>query len=178
MQDFSEKIWKIREKRCTFVILHTIMEKGKENIERLLRRFCEAKDGLRIRRLYATMRTVDLAREMGLTAKQIENYVYRHNTERWARKKPFIRSQINRENARKRWKKWKNIRLKCEYFLSSGTFPVLCRQNLPQRRETSKSAETGSPPQAENFKISWNRLAPSGGNPNWVHPIGEPSAPD
>ena len=59
------------------------------------RRFCEATDGPVIRRWYARMRTADLARKMGLTVKQIENYVYRWNWEPWARKLPSVLSRMN-----------------------------------------------------------------------------------
>ena len=123
------------------------MEKDKENIKRLQRKFCEAKDGPRIRRLYATMRTAELAEKLGLTVKQITNYVFRHNDERWARKIPSVRSQINRENAKKRWEKGKNIRLKCEYFLSSERFPVLCRQNrIKSVTNAVRGKQTPCPP--------------------------------
>ena len=77
------------------------MKDCRVNDERPQRRFCEAKDGPVVRRLYASMRTAELARIMGLTVKQIENYVYRHNEEPWARKKPSVLSQINSENGKK-----------------------------------------------------------------------------
>ena len=64
------------------------------------RRFREAVDGPVIRRRYAYERTEDLARDMGLTVKQIENYVYRHNTERWARKSQSLLAKTNSENGR------------------------------------------------------------------------------
>ena len=64
------------------------------------RRFCAAIDGPVIRRRYAYERTEDLARDMGLTVKQIENYVYRHNTERWARKSQSLLAKTNSENGR------------------------------------------------------------------------------
>jgi len=64
------------------------------------RRFRAAIDGPVIRRRYAYERTEDLARDMGLTVKQIENYVYRHNTERWARKSQSLLAKTNSENGR------------------------------------------------------------------------------
>ena len=64
------------------------------------RRFRAAVDGPVIRRRYAYERTEDLARDMGLTVKQIENYVYRHNTERWARKSLSLLAKTNSENGR------------------------------------------------------------------------------
>jgi hypothetical protein len=56
----------------------------------------EAVDGPLIRRWYARMPTAELARQTGLTVKQITNYVYRHNTEPWARK---LRSVVSAENS-------------------------------------------------------------------------------
>jgi len=47
------------------------------------------------------MRTVELAEMLGLTVKQIENYVYRHNTKRWARKQASVLSQENSEKGKK-----------------------------------------------------------------------------
>ena len=65
------------------------------------RRLRAAMDGPVIRRRYAYERTEDLARRMGLTVRQIENYVYRHNTERWARKLAVLRSAENSEKGKK-----------------------------------------------------------------------------
>ena len=65
------------------------------------RRFCEAVDGPIIRRLYAKMLTSELAKLMGLTVKQIENYVYRHNLSSWARKLPAILSALNSKKGKK-----------------------------------------------------------------------------
>jgi hypothetical protein len=64
------------------------------------RRLREAVDGPVIRRRYAYERTEDLARRMGLTVRQIENFVYRHNTERWARKSLSLLAKTNSENGR------------------------------------------------------------------------------
>ena len=87
-----------------------IMKNSKMHYEKAQRRFCEATDGLVIKKWYATMQTTDLARKMGLTAKQIENYVYRHNTERWAKKKSSYLSKINSEIVKKRWAREKESR--------------------------------------------------------------------
>ena len=78
-----------------------IMKNSKRDYEKPKRRFCEATDGPVIQKWYATMRTVELAEMLGLTVKQIENYVYRHNTERWARKQASVLSQENSEKGKK-----------------------------------------------------------------------------
>lgn len=65
------------------------------------RRFHEATDGPVIRKWYARMRTADLARRMGLTVRQITNYVYRQNLEPWARKLASVLSKENSENGRR-----------------------------------------------------------------------------
>ena len=75
-------------------------EKNEDGHGRRGRRFRAAIDGPVIRRRYAYERTEDLARDMGLTVKQIENYVYRHNTERWARKSQSLLAKTNSENGR------------------------------------------------------------------------------
>ncbi len=64
------------------------------------RRFREAVDGPEIMRRYAYERTEDIAKDIGLTLRQIENFVYRHNTERWARKLPVVLAKMNSENGR------------------------------------------------------------------------------
>ena len=84
------------------------MQKEIRNCEKPKRRFCAATDGPIIRKWYATMPTAELAEMLGLTVKQIENYVYRHNTERWAKKKTSFLSQVNSENVKKRWAKEEN----------------------------------------------------------------------
>ena len=68
---------------------------------RLVRRFREAVDGPIIRRLYAKMPTSELAQRLGLTVRQIENYVYRHNLSSWARKLPAILSAMNSKKGKK-----------------------------------------------------------------------------
>ena len=51
--------------------------------------------------LYATMPTAQLARQLGLTPKQIANFIYRNNTEPWARKDPAVLSAENRANGKR-----------------------------------------------------------------------------
>lgn len=65
------------------------------------RRFRESVDGPEIMRLYATMPTAELAERLGLTVRQIKNYVYRHNLEDWARKDAAMLSRINGEKGKK-----------------------------------------------------------------------------
>ena len=75
-------------------------EKNEDGHGRRGRRLREAVDGPVIRRRYAYERTEELARDMGLTVRQIENFVYRHNTERWARKSLSLLAKTNSENGR------------------------------------------------------------------------------
>ncbi len=76
--------------------------KNKQNEQqRPGRRFSEAVDGPIVRRLYAKMQTAKLARLMGLTVRQIENYVYRHNLSSWARKLPTLLSAFNSKKGKK-----------------------------------------------------------------------------
>ena len=65
------------------------------------RRFREAVDGPEIMRHYATMGTAELAERLGLSVKQIKNYVYRQNLGRWARKDAGYLSRINSEKGKK-----------------------------------------------------------------------------
>ena len=65
------------------------------------RRFREAVDGPAIMRHYATMGTAELAERLGLSVKQIKNYVYRQNLGRWARKDADYLSRINSEKGKK-----------------------------------------------------------------------------
>ena len=65
------------------------------------RRLRKAVDGSEIEKRYAMTPTAELARDMGLTVKQIENYVYRENPELWARKDAATLSRINSANGRK-----------------------------------------------------------------------------
>ena len=73
----------------------------KEEEKRARRRFCEAVDGPEIRRRYAHEPTEDIARDMGLTVRQLMNYVYRNNMERWARKDPSLLSRENSKNGKR-----------------------------------------------------------------------------
>ena len=77
------------------------MENRKNEDERPRRRFRKAVDGEIIRRLYATMTTAELAQLLGLTEKQVKNYVYRENVEQWARKDAATLAQINSANGKK-----------------------------------------------------------------------------
>ncbi len=65
------------------------------------RRFRKAVDGPMIMKLYAKMQTAKLARLMGLTVRQIENYVYRHNLFSWARKLPAVLAAMNSKKGKK-----------------------------------------------------------------------------
>ena len=65
------------------------------------RRFREAVDGPMVMKYYAVMPTAELAERMGLTVKQIENYVYNHNDEPWARKDAALLSAQNSVKGRK-----------------------------------------------------------------------------
>ena len=76
------------------------MKKGQSEGPQKDRRFREKLDGPVIRRWYARMPTAELAERMGLTVRQITNYVYRHNTEPWARKLPSVLSAENSRNGR------------------------------------------------------------------------------
>ena len=75
------------------------MERNKE--EHRGRRFREAVDGPMIKKWYARMQTTKLAQLMGLTVRQIENYVYRHNLCAWARKLPTLLSALNSKKGKK-----------------------------------------------------------------------------
>ena len=77
------------------------MENRKNEDERPRRRFRKAVDGEIIRRNYRLMPTAELARRLGLTEKQVENYVYRENLELWARKDAATLARINSENGKK-----------------------------------------------------------------------------
>ena len=76
--------------------------KNKNNNEKQpWRRFREAVDGPVIMYNYATMPTAELAERLGLTVKQVKNYVYRQNLGRWARKDAGYLSRINSEKGKK-----------------------------------------------------------------------------
>ena len=77
------------------------MKNGQSEEPRKGRRFREKEDGPVIRRWYARMPTAELAERMGLTVKQIENYVYNHNDEPWARKDAALLSAQNSVKGKK-----------------------------------------------------------------------------
>lgn len=77
------------------------MKNGQSEEPRKGRRFCEKVDGPVIRQWYAQMPTAELAERTGLTVKQIENYVYNHNDEPWARKLPSVLSAQNSVKGKK-----------------------------------------------------------------------------
>ena len=77
------------------------MKNGESEEPRKGRRFCEKTDGPEIRKWYARMPTAELAERTGLTVKQIENYVYKHNDEPWARKDAALLSAQNSVKGRK-----------------------------------------------------------------------------
>ena len=65
------------------------------------RRFNKKVDGPTVMEWYAKMPTAELAGRMGLTVKQITNYVYRWNSEPWARKSASVLSAENSRNGRR-----------------------------------------------------------------------------
>lgn len=65
------------------------------------RRFNKKVDGARVMELYAQMPTAEVSERLGLTVKQIENYVYNHNDEPWARKDPALLSAQNSVKGKK-----------------------------------------------------------------------------
>ena len=104
------------------------------------RRLRQKVDGPIIEKWYARMPTAELARRMGLTVKQIENYVYRHNTEPWARKLPSVRSAMNSEKVDDR-EKWKNKKLTLFFF--SDIFVYLQRESGERPRSVGVSTTLG-----------------------------------
>ena len=79
----------------------TPLKKNKKDKQQRKKRFSKAKYGAEIMRLYRLMPTADLARKMGLTVKQITNFVHRESPEQWARKCKDVLSKINSENGRR-----------------------------------------------------------------------------
>ena len=77
------------------------MKNGEIEEPRKGRRFREKEDGPTVMEWYAVMPTAELAERMGLTVRQIKNYVYRENPELWARKDAATLSRINSEKGRK-----------------------------------------------------------------------------
>ncbi len=79
----------------------TDMKNGQSEEPRKGRRFHEKEDGPTVMEWYAKMPTAELAGRMGLTVKQIKNYVYHENPELWARKDAATLSRINSEKGKK-----------------------------------------------------------------------------
>ena len=65
------------------------------------RRFNEKVDGEMIRRYFAKMPTKELARMMGLTARQVSDFAHRKNFEGCLKKDKAERKQVARENGKK-----------------------------------------------------------------------------
>ena len=85
------------------------MKKNQYDKEQPRRRFNKKVDGPTVMEWYAKMPTAELAGRMGLTVKQIKNYVYRENPELWARKDAATLSRINSENGKKGGRPRKNV---------------------------------------------------------------------
>ena len=87
-----------------FLYIHVKTNNMKEkniNEKQLGRRFREDVDGPEIEKRYATTPTPELARQRGLTVKQITNYVYKWNMKPWARKLRSLLSVTNSKNGKK-----------------------------------------------------------------------------
>jgi hypothetical protein len=77
------------------------MKEKNTNEKQRGKRFREAVDGQKIRELYSKMPTAELARRLGLTVKQITNFVYKWNMKPWARKLSSLLSATNSKNGKK-----------------------------------------------------------------------------
>lgn len=77
------------------------MKNRESHLEQTKRRFNKKMDGPLIMKWYAKMPTAELARKLGLTVKQIENFLNREKLEPGKIKDPKVRSAINSENGRK-----------------------------------------------------------------------------
>ena len=77
------------------------MKKNQYDKEQPRRRFNKKVDGPTVMEWYAKMPTAELAERMGLTVKQIENFLNREKLEPGKVKDPKVRSAINSENGRK-----------------------------------------------------------------------------
>ena len=84
----------------TFLSMNSMKKRVNQN-EQPQRRFSKALYGEMIMRLFRLMPTAEVARRLGLTEKQVKNYVYRENVEQWARKDAATLSRINSEKGRK-----------------------------------------------------------------------------
>ena len=60
---------------------------------------------LLIARLYPTTTAKEIAERLGLTERQIRDYLYRNSPDEGLQKAHEARSEICRENAYKRWRK-------------------------------------------------------------------------
>lgn len=86
------------------------MKNGESEEVRKGRRFNKEVDGPTVMEWYAKMPTVELAERMGLTVRQITNYVYRWNSEPWARKSASVLSAENSRNGRRGGRPLKKLR--------------------------------------------------------------------
>jgi hypothetical protein len=77
------------------------MKKNQYDKEQPRRRFNKKVDGPTVMEWYAKMPTAELAERMGLTVKQIENFLNREKLEPGKVKDPKVRSAINSENGKK-----------------------------------------------------------------------------
>lgn len=106
--------------------------------ERSRRRFSKAKYAEIIKKRYHLMPTAELARAIGLTVKQIKNFVYRENLNRWARKDAATLSRINSEKGKKRRStEEKSLRKKAKPFFLLRNFRYFAI--VSQLGEKSKS---------------------------------------
>ena len=76
-------------------------EKKTNGKGKLGQRFRKADYGARIMKMYAWMKTAEVARQLGLTEKQVKNFVYRENVEDDVSKNAAVKSRINSENGKK-----------------------------------------------------------------------------
>lgn len=87
-----------------------MMKKKQNDAQQAGRRLRKAVDGPEIEKWYATMPTPELARQMGLTVKQIENYAHRENHKECVGKDAVTKSRINSENGKKGGRPRKNCK--------------------------------------------------------------------
>ena len=79
----------------------TKMKKQMKDKKQRKKRFSKAKYGEEIMRLYRLMPTAELARGMGLEPRQISDFIYRNNVEKWAGKDADERTRVASENGKK-----------------------------------------------------------------------------
>ena len=91
------------------------MAKNNSNYEKPKKRFNKALYGPIILRLYPTMPTADLAKMLGLTVKQIKDFIHREKfkegMEHCTRKDPAYLSRVNSENGKKGGRPRKNPKI-------------------------------------------------------------------